>query len=160
PRRPRHADREPRHRVAARCGRDAGQREPRARPPSEITEPEGNVSTAALVPMRHHSERVLGKNFRVLGDRPLYQHIVGTLLEVPEIDEVVIDTDSETIIEQAASAFPQVRVLLRPEHLRAGEIPMNDVLLNTIRQLDADVFLQTHSTNPFLSAATISAALR
>ena len=118
------------------------------------------MSTAALVPMRHHSERVLGKNFRVLGDRPLYQHIVGTLLGVPEIDEVVIDTDSETIIEQAASAFPEVRVLLRPEHLRAGEIPMNDVLLNTIRQLDADVFLQTHSTNPFLSAATISEALR
>jgi len=118
------------------------------------------VTTAALVPMRHHSERVPGKNFRMLGDRPLYQHIVGTLLAVPEVDEVVIDTDSEVIVEQTAEAFPAVRVLLRPEHLRAGEIPMNDVLLNTIRQLDADVFLQTHSTNPFLSAGTISAALR
>ena len=118
------------------------------------------MKTAALVPMRHHSERVPGKNFRMLGDRPLYQHIVGTLLDVPEIDEVVIDTDSETIIEQAAGAFPGVRILRRPEHLRAGEIPMNDVLVNTIRQLDAEVFLQTHSTNPFLSARTISAALR
>jgi CMP-N-acetylneuraminic acid synthetase len=118
------------------------------------------VKIAALVPMRHSSERVPGKNYRVLGDRPLYQHIVGTLLEVPEIDEVVIDTDSQTIMEQAASAFPNVRVLERPQHLRAGEIPMNDVLLNTIRQLDADVFLQTHSTNPFLTAQTIGAALR
>lgn len=118
------------------------------------------MKTAALVPMRHDSERVPGKNFRMLGDRPLYQHIVGTLLAVPEIDEVVIDTDSETIIEQAAGAFPGVRILRRPEHLRAGEIPMNDVLVNTIRQLDAEVFLQTHSTNPFLSARTISAALR
>ncbi len=118
------------------------------------------MTIAALVPMRHNSERVVGKNYRVLGDRPLYQHIVGTLLQVPEVDEVVIDTDSETIIEQVSDTLPDVRVLRRPEHLRAGEIPMNDVLLNTIRHLEADVFLQTHSTNPFLTARTISAALR
>jgi CMP-N-acetylneuraminic acid synthetase len=117
------------------------------------------VKTAALVPMRHNSERVPGKNYRMLGDRPLYQHIVATLLEVPQIDQVVIDTDSDTILEQAAEAFPQVRLLRRPEHLRAGETPMNDVLLHTIDQLDADVFLQTHSTNPFLSARTIGTAL-
>lgn len=118
------------------------------------------MTVAALVPMRHSSERVKGKNYRILGDRPLYAHIVSTLLAVPEVDQVVIDTDSETIMEQVAADFPQVTVLVRPEHLRAGEIPMNDVLLNTTGQLEADTFLQTHSTNPFLSAATISAALQ
>jgi len=79
---------------------------------------------------------------------------------VPEIDEVVIDTDSDVIMADARVAFPAVRLLERPENLRAGEIPMNDVLLNTVRQLDADLFLQTHSTNPFLRAETVSAALR
>ena len=118
------------------------------------------MRVAAIVPMRHSSERVPGKNYRVLGDRPLYHHVVGMLLQVPEIDEVVIDTDSELIMNDAREAFPSVRLLERPEHLRAGEIPMNDVLLNTISQLDADLFLQTHSTNPFLRAETVSAALR
>ena len=118
------------------------------------------MRVAAIVPMRHSSERVPGKNYRVLGDRPLYHHVVGMLLQVPEIDEVVIDTDSELIMADARVAFPAVRLLERPEHLRAGEIPMNDVLLNTVRQLDADLFLQTHSTNPFLRAETVSAALR
>jgi len=118
------------------------------------------MRVAAIVPMRHSSERVPGKNYRVLGDRPLYHHVVGMLLQVPEIDEVVIDTDSELIMNDAREAFPSVRLLERPEHLRAGEIPMNDVLLNTIGQLDADLFLQTHSTNPFLRAETVSAALR
>ena len=37
---------------------------------------------------------------------------------------------------------------------------MNDVLLNTLDQIEADVALQTHSTNPFLSAETVSAALQ
>lgn len=110
--------------------------------------------------MRHSSERVPGKNYRLLGDRPLYRHIVQTLLEVPEVDEVVIDTDSPTIMEDAAEAFPTVRLLERPEHLRAGDIAMNDVLLNTVAQLEADLFLQTHSTNPFLTPPTISGGLQ
>jgi CMP-N-acetylneuraminic acid synthetase len=37
---------------------------------------------------------------------------------------------------------------------------MNDVLLNTLDQVGADVALQTHSTNPFLKPETVSAALQ
>lgn len=118
------------------------------------------MNVVAIVPMRHSSERVRGKNYRPLAGKPLFHWVVETLLAVPEIDEVVIDTDSPTIIEDASGAFPDVRVLVRPEHLRAGEIPMNDVLLNTVEQVNADVVLQTHSTNPFLSAATVSSALQ
>lgn len=117
-------------------------------------------SVAAIVPMRHNSERVPGKNYRPLGGKPLYHHIVETLRSVPEIDEVVIDTDSEAILEDASTYFPDVTLLLRPDHLRAGEIAMNDVLLNTLTQLNADVILQTHSTNPFLSGAVLSHALQ
>jgi CMP-N-acetylneuraminic acid synthetase len=109
--------------------------------------------------MRHNSERVPGKNYRDLGGKPLFHWIVDTLLSVPAIDEVVIDTDSPTIIADVEKAYPQVRVLLRPEHLRAGEIAMNDVLLNTAEQVNADILLQTHSTNPFLSVATVESAI-
>jgi CMP-N-acetylneuraminic acid synthetase len=115
---------------------------------------------AALVPMRHSSERVKGKNYRELAGIPLYHHIVRTLLAVPQISQVVIDTDSDLIFEDAAQAFPEVVLLRRPEHLRSGDTPMNDVLLNTVDQIDAEVFLQTHSTNPFLSAATVASAIQ
>lgn len=118
------------------------------------------MTTVAIVPMRHNSERVPGKNYRPLAGIPLYHHVVRTLTAVPEIDTVVIDTDSEFIIDDCAEHFPQVQVLLRPEHLRDGGIAMNDVLLNTLDQVQADVALQTHSTNPFLKPETVSAALR
>lgn len=114
----------------------------------------------ALVPMRHDSERVPGKNYRSMAGVPLYRHIVATLLRTPEVDRVVIDTDSDVIKRDAAAAFPQVTVLDRPEHLRDGNIPMNDVLLNDVRQIPADLYLQTHSTNPLLKAETISRAIR
>jgi CMP-N-acetylneuraminic acid synthetase len=118
------------------------------------------TNTVAIVPMRHNSERVPGKNYRPLAGAPLYHHVVRTLLSVPEIDLVVIDTDSDFIISDCAENFPGVKVLLRPEHLRDGAIAMNDVLLNTLAQVDADVALQTHSTNPFLKAETVSSALK
>ncbi|MGB7961842.1 MAG: hypothetical protein WCF12_02615, partial [Propionicimonas sp.] len=45
-------------------------------------------------------------------------------------------------------------------HLRAGEIPMNTILLNDVAQVDADVYLQTHSTNPLLKPATVREAVQ
>ena len=55
---------------------------------------------AALVPMRHHSQRVPGKNYRELAGKPLFHHIIETLQSVPEIDVIVVDTDPQPIKEQ------------------------------------------------------------
>ncbi len=117
------------------------------------------MAIAAFVPMRHSSERVPGKNYRPFAGKPLYHHIVETLLACPAIDQVCIDTDSPTIIEEVAEKFPAVKVLVRPEHLRDGAIAMNDVLLNSISQVKADYYLQTHSTNPLLQPETVSRAI-
>jgi CMP-N-acetylneuraminic acid synthetase len=114
----------------------------------------------ALVPMRHHSERVPGKNYRPFAGKPLYHHIVGSLQTCPLIDQIVIDTDSPTIMEDASRHFPQVRLIARPENLRAGTVSMNDVLLHDVTQVEADYYLQTHSTNPLLRTATITRAIR
>jgi len=110
--------------------------------------------------MRHQSERVPGKNYRLMAGRPLFHHILESLLAVPEIDEVVVDTDSEAIREDTGRHFPSVLCLERPEHLRAGDISMNEVLLNTTAQVPSDWYLQTHSTNPLLRPETISRAVR
>lgn len=118
-----------------------------------------NRTIAAIVPMRHNSERVPGKNYRSFNGKPLFHYVTESLLKVPAITQVVIDTDSPTVMDYARKHFPRVILLERPEHLRDGSIPMNDVLLNVINQVQADFYLQTHSTNPLLSAATIQKAV-
>jgi CMP-N-acetylneuraminic acid synthetase len=115
---------------------------------------------AALVPMRADSTRVPGKNYRSFAGIPLYHHVLSTLLSVPLIDVVVIDTDSDFIRTDAAEHFPSVLVLDRPEHLRAGDISMNEVLLNTVSQIAADWYVQTHSTNPLLSHGSVATAIQ
>ena len=113
----------------------------------------------ALVPMRHHSKRVPGKNYRMFAERPLYHHIIDTLLNCPLINEIAIDTDSSIILKDAAGSFSQVKLIKRPQHFRADTIPMNDVLLYDITQIDADYYVQTHSTNPLLQPTTITEAI-
>jgi CMP-N-acetylneuraminic acid synthetase len=109
--------------------------------------------------MRHSSERVPRKNYRDFNGRPLFHHTVSTLLEVPQISKVVIDTDSPTIVEQCEQFFPTVRCIDRPERLLGGETPMTDVLRHDAEQFPSDWYLQTHSTNPLLRAATITRAI-
>jgi CMP-N-acetylneuraminic acid synthetase len=113
----------------------------------------------ALVPMRHHSQRVPGKNYRPLAGKPLFHHIIETLSQVSMFDQIVVDTDSPDITAGLEKHFPQVRVIDRPEHLRADEIPMNEILAYDTSQVEADFYLQTHSTNPLLRAETIEHAL-
>lgn len=114
----------------------------------------------ALVPMRHHSQRVPGKNYRLLAGKPLFHHVIDTLLSVPEISEIVVDTDSEPITDGLRNYFPQVKIINRPEHLRADDVPMNDILIHDTEQARADFYLQTHSTNPLLKPETVSRAIK
>ena len=62
---------------------------------------------AALVPMRHHSQRVKGKNYRDLAGKPLYQHILSTLGSCPEISEIVI---KQEVQEQATAEVQETRM--------------------------------------------------
>jgi CMP-N-acetylneuraminic acid synthetase len=115
---------------------------------------------AALVPMRHHSVRVPGKNYRPLAGMPLYQHILKTLLACPEISQVVVDTDSPVILEGCRQYFPSVVLIERSEHLRADTIPMNEILMHDTSVVPADLYLQTHTTNPLLLPETVSKAIQ
>jgi len=113
----------------------------------------------AFVPMRHDSVRVPGKNFKPMAGKPLFHHILNTLLQCKEIAQVVVDTDSPVIMQGLKEYFPGVYCLERPQHLRADTVPTNEILMHDVNQFEADLYLQTHSTNPLLKSATISKAI-
>ena len=118
------------------------------------------ADVVALLPMKGHSERVPGKNLRRLAGRPLYHWILDTLLSVHAITTVVVDTDSEQIADDVAASFPGVAVRERPEDLRGDEVPMHDIVARFVAEHpDGEVFLQTHSTNPLLTGATLAKAI-
>lgn len=122
------------------------------------------MKITALLPMKAHSERVPGKNFKILGHKPLFQWILDALLESDKISDVVINTDAQEELLQAG--FSQYttqgdRVTLRdrkPE-LVGDFVSMNRILEDDISATDAEVYLMTHVTNPFISSSTIDQAI-
>ncbi len=117
------------------------------------------LKIAALVPMRHNSIRVAEKNYRMISGKPLYHYIISSLLSVKEIDHIVVDTDSPVIVEGLVTYFPSVTIIDRPERLRTDTVPMNEILLHDTETINADLYLQTHSTNPLVKPATFSRAI-
>jgi len=119
-----------------------------------------NQRVVALTPMKAHSERVPNKNIREFAGLPLFHHILDTLQETYAVDEIVVDTDSKHIATEASKRFSKVRAIPRAEELRGDFVSMNDIIAYDISRVDADIYVQTHATNPLLSEKTISDALR
>lgn len=113
----------------------------------------------ALVPMKGHSERVPGKNLRLIAGKPLFAWVIETLSAVRGVDVVVVDTDSAAIAGEVSDRFPGVVINTRPVELRGDMVPMHDIVAHLARIVDGDVFLQTHVTNPLLTAATVERAI-
>ncbi len=114
----------------------------------------------ALLPMKAHSERVRNKNFRILNDKPLFFWILDTLISMPEITQVVINTDArETLKINGLRESERIRIRDRKPELCGDEISMNCILEDDINDVSADLYIMTHTTNPLLSVATIRNAL-
>lgn len=117
----------------------------------------------AIIPIKHESKRVPGKNFRLMNGYPLFYWIINTLLKIDEISTIVIDTNSHIIFDNLSKYFKSDKIVIysRPKHLWPGNTPTNDLLMNVINdlKLDADLYLQTHVTNPLLKEKTIKDAI-
>lgn len=118
------------------------------------------MNIAALLPMKAHSERVKGKNFREFNGRPLFRWIADTLLSLDEISRVVINTDARDILRQNGLE-DSARVLIRDRkpQLCGDMVSMNLILADDVANVPADIYLMTHTTNPLLSGDTIRRAL-
>ncbi|MGQ0592677.1 MAG: acylneuraminate cytidylyltransferase family protein [Gammaproteobacteria bacterium] len=114
----------------------------------------------ALLPMKAHSERVSGKNFRLLGGRPLFRWMLDALLSIPAIGTVVINTDARALLEWDP-AIRRERVLIRDRRAEiCGDlVSMNRIIADDVSAVVSPTYLMTHATNPFLSATTMLSAL-
>jgi len=114
----------------------------------------------ALLPMKAHSERVKGKNFKELAGKPLFRWMLDTLLSIDSIDQIVINTDAREVLEKNGLVESE-RVLIRdrkPE-LQGDMVSMNRIIEDDITAVESDVYLMTHTTNPLISSTTLTAAV-
>lgn len=114
------------------------------------------MKVVAFVPIRLNSKRVVGKNLKMLGGKPLMQYILETLSKVSNIDEVYVYCSSEEVIPY----LPQgIKFLKRSTLLDSDETLGKEIYEAFVKEVDADVYMLAHTTSPFIKVETIENAI-
>ena len=113
----------------------------------------------ALVIARGGSVRLPGKNLRPLGGKPLINWSIEIVQDIPEIIEILVSTDDESIAEISRKAGALVP-WLRPQELATNEASSVDVALHAINWYEkekgtVDGLLLLQPTSPFRSRDTV-----
>jgi len=117
-------------------------------------------TVVAVTIVKSQSLRVPGKNFRTLGDRPLFRWIVDAVLECSAVDTFVIDTDAVNELKKyELPTDSRLELRRRPEALLGNHVTANALLDAIIPAYPADVYVMVHATSPFVSAVTLRRAI-
>ena len=112
------------------------------------------MKTACFIPIKANSERVPGKNLRVLNGKKLYQYICEHVKSANVFDDVFIDTNSSEIREYAQQMG--FEVIERKPELAQNTANGNDLLVYHFTQYpDYDYYFQLFATAPYLQPKSI-----
>lgn len=114
------------------------------------------MKVVAFVPVRLNSKRVVGKNLKQLGGKPLMCYILETLAKVKSIDEVYLYCSNEDVKDYLPKG---IKFLKRPECLDRDETLGKEIYEEFTKTVDADVYILAHTTSPFIKQGTIEHAL-
>ena len=114
------------------------------------------MKVVAFVPIRLNSKRVVGKNLKMLGDKPLLQYILDTLANTASIDEVYVYCSQEDIKPLLPAG---VKFLKRDELLDRDETLGQEIYNAFTKEVDADIYVLAHTTSPFIKSETIDNAI-
>lgn len=114
------------------------------------------MKVVAFIPIRLNSKRVVGKNLKMLGGKPLMCHILDTLSKVKKIDEIYVYCSSEEVINYLPK---NIKFLKRPDFLDRDETLGKEIYDEFTSRIDADIYILAHTTSPFIKVSTIENAL-
>lgn len=111
------------------------------------------MKTVAFVPIKLNSERLPQKNIKPFTNgKPLIYYILNTLLKVKNLDEAYVYCSDEKICEYLPEG---IKFLKRDSYLDLSTTSFNEVLTTFADIVDADTYVLTHATAPFMSAESI-----
>lgn len=113
------------------------------------------MKIAAFIPIKEKSERVKGKNFKVLGGKKLYEYVVEKAVNSMCFDIIYIDTDSKEI-KKKYKDHEIIKVIDRKPELALNTANGNDLLAYHLDTYpNYDYYFQLFATSPFIEIDTI-----
>lgn len=115
------------------------------------------MKVVAVVPIKLNNKRLPQKNTKSFTNgAPLCTYILSTLKKVDKIEEIYVYCSNPDI----KKFLPEgVKYLKRSESLDQDSTSMTEVLNCFAQVVDADIYVMTHTTAPFISEKSISKGL-
>lgn len=110
------------------------------------------MKIVAFVPIRLNSQRVEGKNLRLLGGRPLMTYLLESLAAARNIDQVYVYCSDESIKKHLPEG---VSFLKRDSRLDSNTTLGEEIYDAFTRKVEADIYVLAHATSPFIRTSTI-----
>lgn len=111
------------------------------------------MKVASYIPIKFNNVRTPGKNIKEFDDgTPLCQFMFNTIAQVTGIDEKYCFCSSEEIKKYLPE---EIRFLKRSEKLDSSSTQCHEIIKEFISLVDADIYVLTHVTCPFVKAETI-----
>jgi len=105
----------------------------------------------AIMPIKLKNERFQGKNIKLLGNKPLLQYQLEMLTRVSEIDEIYVYCSNPEI---QSYLIDGVKYLKRDLKLDLPTANFSEIFKEFINDIDADIYVYTHATAPFVTDKT------
>ncbi len=112
----------------------------------------------ALIPVRAGSQRISKKNIRPFAGSSLLEIKIEQLKRIPGIDEVVVNSDCDEMLEVARSCG--VSAVLRDPFFASSTVPMNEVWCHLAEVTECDDIVYTNCTNPLVKDESYVSALQ
>lgn len=112
------------------------------------------MKIACFIPIKANSERIPGKNFRMLNGKKLYEYIIQHSMEAQCFDDIYIDTNSDEIKEYVNKLG--LKVIDREARLAENTANGNDLLVYHGQiHPEYDYYFQLFATAPYLQPVSI-----
>lgn len=115
------------------------------------------MKIVSFIPIKLNNQRLPGKNTMMLGGRPLCDYIFNTLCDVDGIDERYVYCSDEAIKPYLPN---QIQFLKRDSYLDGFQVKGLEIIDRFVKDVDADIYVLTHVTQPFTKASSIANALQ
>ena len=106
----------------------------------------------AVVPVRKGYQRVKNKNFKPFAGKNLLLHKIETLKQITQIDEIIINTDSDQAIEIAKKC--NVKFQKREEYFASSECTNSEFWRHIAENTNAKYIMFTNCTSPMIKKET------
>lgn len=120
------------------------------------------IRNIALIPLRGGSKGIPGKNLKKFNGQPLCSYALNAALRAEKIDEVWVSSEDKKIINFINSAFPTVKIRLRPAELATDTASTESVILDLINSQNfssRDQIILIQATSPLVTYKDLNLAL-